>query len=172
MRIDDVAPRSVCHAFDQSRVSERSLPILRPRVPDRDLQDRYNREIHSETGEAPIRRFLKGRSVMRPSPDSAALRLNNAATSLQPHYRASCLHQDPDAQRKSDGTLVIGGRRFEVPDRHRHLVSADFGFVKIQRSKRRRVTAVTSATAQRPAPQEAHEGSVRFRPTAGLSPQG
>jgi putative transposase len=35
----------------------------------------YNRKIHSEIGEAPVARFLKGPEVTRPSPDSAALRL-------------------------------------------------------------------------------------------------
>ena len=72
------------------------------------VEHEYNRKIHSETGEAPIRRFLQGPSVMRPSPDSAALRLAFTRTQTR-------------TQRKSDGTLVIGGRRFEVPDRYRHL---------------------------------------------------
>jgi transposase InsO family protein len=72
------------------------------------VEHEYNRKIHSETGEAPIRRFLQGPSVMRPSPDSAALRLAFTRTETR-------------TQRKSDGTLVIGGRRFEVPDRYRHL---------------------------------------------------
>src|SRR5262249_36358955 len=35
----------------------------------------YNRKVHSEIGEAPVARFLKGPEVTRPSPDSAALRL-------------------------------------------------------------------------------------------------
>jgi putative transposase len=35
----------------------------------------YNRKIHSEIGEAPVARFLAGPEVMRPSPDSATLKL-------------------------------------------------------------------------------------------------
>ena len=35
----------------------------------------YNRKVHSEIGEAPVTRFLRGPEVTRPSPDSAALRL-------------------------------------------------------------------------------------------------
>ena len=35
----------------------------------------YNRKLHSEIGEAPVARFLKGPEVTRQSPDSAALRL-------------------------------------------------------------------------------------------------
>ena len=76
------------------------------------VEHEYNRKIHSETGEAPIRRFLQGPSVMRPSPDSAALRLAFTRTQTR-------------TQRKSDGTLVIGSRRFEVPDRYRHLTQLE-----------------------------------------------
>jgi putative transposase len=43
--------------------------------------------------------------VTRPSPDSAALRLAFTRTEQR-------------TQRKSDGTVVIEGRRFEVPNRH------------------------------------------------------
>src|SRR6516165_12517367 len=72
----------------------------------------YNRKVHEETGEAPIVRFLAGPSVLRPSPDSAALRLAFTRTERR-------------TQRKSDGTLVLGGRRFEVPDRYRHLTQLE-----------------------------------------------
>lgn len=68
----------------------------------------YNRRINSETGETPIARFLAGPSVMRPCPDSAALRLAFTRTERR-------------MQRRSDGTIVLKGRRFEVPDRYRHL---------------------------------------------------
>ena len=68
----------------------------------------YNRKVHSEIGEAPITRFLAGPEVMRPCPGSDALRLAFTRT-------------DQRMQRKSDGTIVIDGRRFEVPNRYRHL---------------------------------------------------
>ena len=68
----------------------------------------YNRKLHSEIAVAPITRFLAGPSVMRPAPDSAALRLAFTRTETR-------------TQRKSDGTIVIDGHRFEVPDRYRHL---------------------------------------------------
>ena len=68
----------------------------------------YNRKVHSEIGEAPITRFLAGPEVTRPCPDSDALRLAFTRT-------------DHRTQRKSDGTIVIEGRRFEVPNRYRHL---------------------------------------------------
>lgn len=68
----------------------------------------YNRKVNSETGQTPIARFLAGPSVMRPCPDSAALRLAFTRTERR-------------RQRKSDGTLVLESRRFEVPDRYRHM---------------------------------------------------
>jgi putative transposase len=72
------------------------------------VEGEYNRKVNSETGQTPIARFLAGPSVMRPCPDSAALRLAFTRTERR-------------RQRKSDGTLVLEGRRFEVPDRYRHL---------------------------------------------------
>jgi putative transposase len=72
------------------------------------VEHEYNRKINSETGEAPIARFLAGPSVMRPCPDSAALRLAFTRTERR-------------IQRRSDGTIVLEGRRFEIPDRYRHL---------------------------------------------------
>ncbi len=68
----------------------------------------YNRKVHSEIGEAPITRFLAGPEVTRSCPDSDTLRLTFTRT-------------DQRMQRKSDGTVVIEGRRFEVPNRYRHL---------------------------------------------------
>ena len=72
----------------------------------------YNRKHHSEIDTTPLTRFLAGPAVMRPSPDSAALRLAFTRTSSR-------------AQRKSDGTLVLEGRRFELPNRFRHLTRVE-----------------------------------------------
>jgi len=72
------------------------------------VEHEYNRKLHSEIGEAPISRFLAGPAVTRPCPDSDTLRLAFTRT-------------DHRMQRKSDGTVVIEGRRFEVPNRYRHL---------------------------------------------------
>ena len=68
----------------------------------------HNRKLHSEIREAPITRFLAGPEVTRACPDSDALRLAFTRT-------------DHRMQRKSDGTVVIEGRRFEIPNRYRHL---------------------------------------------------
>ena len=68
----------------------------------------YNRELHSEIGEAPLTRFLAGPEVLRPSPSSDELRL-------------AFMAEEARTQRRSDGTVSIKGRRFEVPSRYRHL---------------------------------------------------
>jgi transposase InsO family protein len=68
----------------------------------------YNRALHSETGQTPLARYLAGPDVLRPSPDSDALRRAFTRT-------------DQRIQRRSDGTLVIATRRFEIPNRYRHL---------------------------------------------------
>ena len=72
----------------------------------------YNRKLHSEIREAPITRFLAGPEVTRPCPDSNTLRLAFTRT-------------DHRTQRKSDGTVVIEGRRFEIPNRYRHLTQLE-----------------------------------------------
>ena len=72
----------------------------------------YNRKRHSELDEAPLERLLKARSVVRPCPDSAALKIAFTRTEQR-------------SQRKSDGTITIDARRFEVPNQYRHLARLD-----------------------------------------------
>ncbi len=72
------------------------------------IEGEYNRTIHSGTDEKPIDRFLNGQSVMRDAPATQELRL------------AFRLDQERK-QRCSDGTVVLEGKRFEVPDRFRHM---------------------------------------------------
>ena len=68
----------------------------------------YNAKRHSEIGEAPISRFLAGPTVARTCPGSDVLRL-------------AFTRSDTRTQRRTDGTIVIHGRRFELPNRYRHL---------------------------------------------------
>jgi transposase InsO family protein len=68
----------------------------------------YNRTPHEEIGQSPLERFLAGSDVLRPSPESAAL-------------RAAFTRSERRRQRASDGTVVIAGQRFEVANRYRHL---------------------------------------------------
>jgi transposase InsO family protein len=68
----------------------------------------YNRIIHSETRQTPMDRFLAGPHVSRLEPDEAGLRL-------------AFTRSERRTQRFSDGTIVIKGRRFEVPNCYRHM---------------------------------------------------
>lgn len=72
------------------------------------LEGEYNRDVHSELGVSPIERALAGPSVARACPASDALRLAFTRTEVR-------------SQRRSDGTLCLGGRRFEIPSRYRTL---------------------------------------------------
>lgn len=68
----------------------------------------YNRAVHSELGCSPLERFLGERSVGLESP---------AAEELRRAFRAQLVR----TQRRSDGTVSLHGRRFEVPSAFRHL---------------------------------------------------
>jgi hypothetical protein len=72
------------------------------------VEHEYNRSLHSEIGTTPLARFLEGPAVTRPSPASDALRLAFTRRAVR-------------TQKKSDGSVVIEGRRFEVPNGYRHL---------------------------------------------------
>jgi len=68
----------------------------------------YHRHLHSEIGSTPLQRYLSAPSLGRPSPTPEQLRRA---------FRAEAVR----TQRRSDGTLSLLGRRFEVPARCRHL---------------------------------------------------
>jgi transposase InsO family protein len=72
------------------------------------IEMEYNRARHSEIGEAPADRFLRGPVVGRPSPSADELRLA---------FRV----EETRMQRRSDGTVTISGVRYEVPSRFRTL---------------------------------------------------
>jgi putative transposase len=75
----------------------------------------YNARVNEDTGEVPSKRFLDGPSVLRPAPDSDALKLafTRAVTRTT---------------RRSDGTIPVGGRRFEIPNRYRHLTQVEIRY--------------------------------------------
>ena len=68
----------------------------------------YNRKVHSELGVTPLERFLEGPYVGRESPPSDELR------------RAFKIEKRR-TQRRSDGTICLAGRRYEIPSRFRHM---------------------------------------------------
>jgi putative transposase len=72
------------------------------------VEGEYHQKRHAELGTSPLQRYLAGPEVGRESPSSEALRRA---------FRARVAR----SQRRSDGTLSLEGRRFELPARYRHL---------------------------------------------------
>lgn len=81
----------------------------------------YNRELHSEIGIAPLRRFLDNKSVARECPDSGALRRV---------FRDEAVRK----QRRSDGTVSLFGRRYEIPSRYRHFERVHLAYARWDRA--------------------------------------
>lgn len=72
------------------------------------ITQEYHRTVHREIGVTPLERYLAGPNVARECPRSEALR---AAFTIAVKRR----------QRRSDGTVSLQGKRFEIPSRYRHL---------------------------------------------------
>ena len=72
------------------------------------VEQEYHRTHHTEIGETPLSRYLAGPNVARPCPGAAE---------LLGAFRIEITRR----QRRSDGTVSLAGRRFEIPARYRHL---------------------------------------------------
>jgi putative transposase len=88
-------------------VEELTLPLLNEAT-QAWVEMEYQRRVHSETGQTPLARCLQGPDVGRQCPDSQALRLA-FTTEIE------------RTQRRSDGTVTLAGRRFEIPGHYRTL---------------------------------------------------
>jgi len=119
------------------------------------VEGEYNRSDHEELGCPPLTRLLEGPDVSRPAPDAAALRL---AFTLQ----------ETRTQRRSDGTVSIGGVRFEVPSRFRHLRTLVVRYQSFDLSAAWLVDERTSAPVSRLLPQDKARNADGIR--RGLRP--
>ena len=72
------------------------------------VEGEYNCTRHAEIATSPLERYRHGPHVGRDCPDSERLRQAFTCTVSR-------------RQRRSDGTLALGGRRLEIPGRYRHL---------------------------------------------------
>ncbi len=68
----------------------------------------YHRKVHSETGETPLERFLAGPNVIREAPSPEELRMAFTVETKR-------------TLRRSDCTISLEGRRYEIPSQFRHL---------------------------------------------------
>ncbi|MBJ7333510.1 MAG: transposase family protein [Thermoleophilia bacterium] len=114
------------------------------------VEQDYNGKIHSEIGEAPISRFLAGPAVTRECPDSNAL-------------RAAFTRSDTRTQRKSDGSIVIEGRRFEIPNRYRHLTRIEVRYASWDLAQVHLVDQRTGAVLARLYPQDKTQNASGLR---------
>ncbi len=96
--------------FDLGALSKKYS--LRPLLPNEITQvwveQAYHRDHHTEIGTSPLQRYLDAPGVGRDCPDSLTLRQA---------FRCTVTRR----QRRSDGTLSLAGKRFEIPSRYRHL---------------------------------------------------
>jgi hypothetical protein len=81
------------------------------------VEQDYHRNVHAEIATTPLKRYLDAPNVGRPCPDSETLR---RAFRLRVQRR----------QRRSDGTLSLQGKRFEVPARFRHLEALHVAYAR------------------------------------------
>jgi hypothetical protein len=72
------------------------------------VEQEYHQNRHAEIGMSPLRRYLDAPEVGRDCPDSVT---------LQRAFRCTVTRR----QRRSDGTLSLAGKRFEIPNRYRHM---------------------------------------------------
>jgi transposase InsO family protein len=81
------------------------------------VEQDYHRSVHSEIATTPLKRYLDAPNVGRPCADTTALR---RAFRLRVQRR----------QRRSDGTISLEGKRFEVPARFRHLEAVHVAYAR------------------------------------------
>lgn len=72
------------------------------------IEGEYNQRVHEEIDTTPVARMLEGPDVSRKAPDLETMRRYFTRTESR-------------IQRRSDGTIRVGGVRFEVPSRLRTL---------------------------------------------------
>ena len=72
------------------------------------LEMEYNSSKHEEIAETPIERFSRDKYVGRISPGQGELKL-------------FFCREEGRTQRKNDGTISVDSKRFEIPDRYRHI---------------------------------------------------
>ncbi len=84
-------------------VSELSLERLNA-ITQAWVEQEYHQNLHSEIGTTPLKRFLDAPDVGRECPDSQALRRA---------FRCTVKRK----QRRTDGTISLEGKRFEIPGR-------------------------------------------------------
>lgn len=100
------------------------------------VEKEYHHKRHSELGCTPMERYLNDADVGRPSPNSEPLRQA---------FQRSAVRK----QRRSDGTVSVEGKRFEVPSRYRHLEQIHLQYAQWDLSRVEMIDAQSQKTVCR-----------------------
>lgn|SRR3990167_105952 len=114
------------------------------------IEQEYHRKTHSEIEDTPLNRYLTAKEVGRKSPDPASLR------------QAFCM-QANRTLRKSDCTLSIEGRRFEVSSHYRHLEKLTVRYARWDLSFALLIDSHSNACLERLYPQDKSENASGIR---------
>lgn len=112
----------------------------------------YHRRVHSETGQTPLERFLKGPEVSRSAPSPEQLRNTFTVESAR-------------SLRRSDCTISIEGRRYEVPSAFRHLKQISVRYANWDLSQVLQVDAKTGGVIGRIFPRDVEKNADGRRRT-------
>lgn len=116
----------------------------------------YHHSLHRELADTPLNVALSAPSVVRPAPDSAT---------LQHLFRT----EETRTQRRSDGTITVGGVRFEIPSRYRTLIRPAVRFARWDLSTIDLVAPRTGTLLCELYPLDKHKNSDRKRRPLELS---
>ncbi len=114
----------------------------------------YHRNVHSQTGQTPLERWLEGPSVERECPDLEKLRLSFTAHTTR-------------TQRTSDGTISVEGVRLEVPSRYRHITRLHVRYASWDLSHVWLMDARSGAVLTQLFPLDKTRNAERYRTTVG-----
>lgn len=112
----------------------------------------YHQTRHAEIDDTPLNRYLKSPNVGRKCPDSTTLK------------QAFCA-QVNRILRKSDGTLSIAGRRFEVSSHYRHLEKLTVRYARWDLSFALLIDPHTNSCLERLYPQDKSANASGLRRT-------
>lgn len=81
------------------------------------VEQEYHRSPHREIDTTPLDRYLHAPNVLRPCP---------GADRLRQAFRIDAVRR----QRRSDGTVSLAARRFEIPAQYRHLQEVSIRYAR------------------------------------------
>jgi len=124
----------------------------------------YNRKVHRETGQSPLRRYLDDKSVSRPAP---------GVRCLEEAFTAEVTR----TQRRSDGTVSVDAVRFEIPSRYGHFEKLTLRYASWDLSRAWLCDPTSGAVLRRVYPQDKTRNAEgrrahRSEPGACASDQG